>query len=202
MTDNPQPAPGPDGPVLVQTQGVEPSHPPASGHEHSDANVRAIVWFGVILAAVAVAVHIVLAVMFFAFRAREDREKRTRFPLAAGQESRQLTQPDSSLSAPVRGVLPGQPRLEGLNLEGPAHDVGLRAEGTGGEKNESEEDILSKGLGKPGAPRTPIAEAMRQVVQEESKGGNKQKGGVRYDLGVPGTGGDSNSGRDLPEAQR
>jgi hypothetical protein len=184
MTDAPPPAP------------PSPAHP--EGHQDRDINVRAVVGFGVALVVVAVAVQLGVAWFFIALRHREDAEKRSRFPLS-GPERADL--PQTEFGSPATGVLPDAPRLEGLNLAGPRHDVGReRAAGTAAEKYAEDEAKLN-GSGDPAAPRIPIEQAMRLVAQERKPQG-REPGPMRYDAGVPGTGGGSNSGRDLPEARR
>ncbi len=186
MTDAPPPAPAPP-----------PQHP-AVEHEDRDINVRAVLGFGAALFVVAVVVHVILAFFFASLLHWEQREKKSQFPLAAGEQGRM---PQTTFGSPVAGQLPESPRLEGLNLAEPQHDVGReRKAGTAAQKNADEEEEL-KGRGKPGAERIPIDEAMR-LVAEERKPQGREPAPPRYDAGIPGTGGGSNSGRDIPEGKR
>ncbi len=186
MTD----APPPDTPPPAHP---EPGHDPFVEHEGSDVNVRAILGFAAGLVALAVVIHLLLAWMFFAFLHREERAKRSTFPLAAPGHA---ALPQPTLGAPVGGELPGGPQLEGLNLEKVQHDVGReRREGTAPVKNTQEEQRLR------GSEPIPIEKAMRLVVEERKPQG-REPAPVRYDQGVSGTGGGSNSGRTLPEAKQ
>ena len=186
----------PDGPP--QPHG--PTQNPNVSYERSDANTRGIVVFAGVLAAVAVVVHLALWGMFAWLRESQDREKESRYPLSVG-ESGEL--PQTEFGSPATGNLPAAPRLEGLNLAHPLHDVGRRrSQGTAQEKNDEEEQTLSNsGTDSDGHARLSIEQAMR-LVAEESKPQGHAPAPVRYDAGIPGTGGDSNSGRQLPEAKR
>jgi hypothetical protein len=167
MTDAPRPdgPPPPDGP----TQN------PAVSNEPSDANVRGVVAFAAILAAVVIVVQLALWGMFAFLGGREDREKETRYPLSAAERG---ALPQTEFGSPATGEFPRAPRLEGLNLE---------RQGTAQARDEEEEARLKK--------------AMAHVAEEYKRKGH-EPAPVRYDAGIPGTGGGSNSGRDLPEAKR
>jgi hypothetical protein len=173
MTDTPRP--------------TEP-HDPAVSHEPSDANVRGVLAFAAALAVLIAVVSLAVWGMFVFLKGREDREKRSRFPLAAA-ERRELDQPE--LGAPIAGELPRSPRLEGLSLNRSAQE---RAE-------EEEKRLNGSGTDENGRAHISIEAAMR-LVAEESKPKGREPAPVRYDAGIPGTGGGSNSGRDLPEAKR
>jgi hypothetical protein len=180
-------------PTSPAPEHPEPAQNPAVAHESEDVNVRGVLWFAGALFAVGVAVHLVLAWMFFSFRHREDEVKRSQFPLSAPERE---PLPQATLGAPFSGELPARPQLEGLDLEGPRHDVGReRRQGTAEVKNEKEEQQLREG------DRLPIEQAMKLVAEERKPKGREPRP-VRQDQGVPGTGGGSNSGRSLPEARR
>ncbi len=150
----------------------------SDAHEHSDVNVRGVAAFAVGLAAVVAVVCLALTWMLSVLLAREGREKRSQYPLAAG----------------ASGKLPASPRLEGL--ESDTESAALRAD--------AEEKVLgSYGpvKGKPGAAHIPIDEAMR-LLAEESKGNKGEATRERPGIRIFGTYGDSNSGRTLPEAHR
>jgi hypothetical protein len=157
---------------MADTPHPEPHDNPAAGHEASDADIRSILWFAGLLAAVVVVVQLALWGMFVLLREREDQEKRSRFPLSATL-NQDLDQ--TRFGSPEVGKLPAEPRLEGLNLEQSRHDGGRE-------------------------PKE-IEKAMR-LVAEEYKPKGHEPAPVRYDVGIPGTGGGSNSGRTLPEAKK
>jgi hypothetical protein len=170
----------------------DPHANPAAGHEASDASVGAILWFAGLLAAVVVVVQLALWGMFVLLRDREDQEKRSRFPLSATL-NQDLEQ--TRFGSPVVGKLPPPPRLEGINLDRWGHDVGRdRVQGTAKTKNDEDEAQLKSSDHR-------IEKAMK-LVAEEYKPKGREPGPVRYDVGIPGTGGGSNSGRTLPEAKR
>jgi hypothetical protein len=183
MVDTPQPQPTP------------PSHdgPPAPapvGPDDRDINVRGVLAFAGGLMAITVATQLLLAWMFFALRHREDVAKRSQFPLSAPERA---PLPQAELGAPVSGELPPEPRLEGLDIPNPQHDLGrLRQQSTAEASGHEEQQS---------AARIAIEEAMHQVA-DESKPQGHEPAPVRYDQGIPGTGGGSNSGRSLPEAKR
>jgi hypothetical protein len=170
------------------------------GHEESDADLRGVVWFGVVLAAAVAGVLVLLAVMFAVLQGREDREKESHFPLSAPERA---ALPQTEFGSPAAGVLPSAPQLEGLNLGGPEHDVGRRrSQGTAGGKNQEEDQQLGRsGADGDGRPQLKIDDAMR-LVAEEYRPQGREPAPVRQDQGVPGTGGGSNSGRSLPEGRR
>lgn len=71
-------------------------------HEHSDINVRAVLWFAGVLVAVAAVIHVVVWWQLRAYQARDARIKQSAFPLATDREH-----------------LPPEPRLEPIDrLEG------------------------------------------------------------------------------------
>ena len=92
----------------------------------------------------------------------------------------------------MTGVLPSKEPLEHLNLKDPPPTVAAK---------NAEDDEKLKSSGEPGAPRIPIVQAMRLVAAKYGPKGDQQPS-VRYDAGIPGTGGGSNSGRDIPEGRR
>ncbi len=77
---------------MTEPQAGEP------GHEVSDVHIRGIVWFGVGLSGLCAISAVLLAWLFRAFETRNARVEESRFPLAVEQ----------------RGLLPPQPRLEGI----------------------------------------------------------------------------------------
>jgi hypothetical protein len=190
--------PPPGGAALPQG---EPHNPPV-GHEETDADLRGVIGFGAALAASIVVVLALLVAMFVVLQGRQDREKQSRFPLSAPEHA---PLPQTEFGAPVTGVLPPAQQLEGLNLQNPEHDVGRRhSQGTAALKTHQEEEELNSAgalKGRPGAVHIRIEDAMR-LVAEEYKPRGREPAPVRYDQGVPGTGGGSNSGRSLPEARR
>jgi hypothetical protein len=110
------------------------------GHETSDVDIRGIFGFGVGLILTAVAVHVIVWLLFVSFSTREARRVTLEFPLAAGQESR----------------VPPEPRLQ----THPRQDLrDLR----------SAEDTVLAGYGwvdkNAGIARIPIGEAMRLTVE-------------------------------------
>src|SRR5271157_2683045 len=89
----------------------EPSNPEVH-HERSDANVRGVIIFGVSLGLFCFASFIGLAYLFFALKGHEDRSKKTDYPLAV-EDRGKLDQ--APLARPVEGMLPPEPRLEGID---------------------------------------------------------------------------------------
>jgi hypothetical protein len=184
MTDAPPPAP--------------PAPQPPEAYRDHDISLRGVLGFGAALALIIAVSLAALGWWFGSLRRHQDIEKRSQFPLSAPERA---DLPQTTFGSPASGQLPKGARLEGLNLAGPQHDVGReRSAGTAAEMYAEDETILN-GHGKPGAPRIPIEQAMR-LVAEERKPQGREPGPVRYDAGIPGTGGGSNSGRDLPEARR
>jgi hypothetical protein len=113
---------------------------PEVHHEGSDVNVRAILGFGAGLFVAAVAIHLMVWLLFFYFSGREEMRAVADYPLAAGQAAR----------------VPPEPRLQ-IN---PREDLrALRAR---------EEEILN-GYGwvdkTAGVVRIPIDEAMKLTLQ-------------------------------------
>jgi hypothetical protein len=175
----------------------QPEQHPTAAHDDHDINLRAVLGFGVAIAAILAGALLLVAWFFTGLLHWQDREKRSQFPLAA-QDRGQL--PQTTFGSPVAGQMPAGPRLEGFNLANPQHDIGReRQAGTAADKNAHEEAELN-GRGTPDKPHIPITEAMRLVAE----GYNPQGGPapVRFDAGIPGTGGGSNSGRDIPEGKR
>jgi hypothetical protein len=111
-----------------------------SGHEHSDANVSLIIQFALWLAASAVAVHLLMWLMFAVFVSQSENRGEPEFPLAVEQGPR----------------LPAGPRLQRF----PANEIY--------EFRLQENDILSS-YGwidrAAGTVRIPIADAMRLTVE-------------------------------------
>jgi hypothetical protein len=177
-------------------------HDPAVGYETRDVNLRAVLWFAGILAAVALAVHLALWGMFVLLREHGEPETRSHYPLSAIERGRL---PQTEFGSPATGDLPHDPRLEGVNLASSGYktgpDRGEIAAQARYAKDEEELNSYGPVQGKPGVVHIPIEQAMRLVV-EESKQPGREPSGVRYDAGVAGTGGGSNSGRNLPEAKR
>jgi hypothetical protein len=66
---------------------------PATSHEHSDVNIRAILGFGGGLIVVAVVIHLVTYVLFAYFNGREGLKVAAEYPLAASQGDRQPPEP-------------------------------------------------------------------------------------------------------------
>lgn len=83
--------------------------------EPSDVSVRGVLAFAIGLAALAVVIHIALAVLFSFFAAREAREKESAFPLAMEKRQQGVT-------------LPPEPRLEALDASKARARVGLTEE--------------------------------------------------------------------------
>jgi hypothetical protein len=164
-----------------------PPRDPPAGYETSDVNLRGVLWFAGILAAVAVVIHLALWGMFVILKGREDRDKQTRYPLSAAER---VALPQNQFGSPATGELPPDPRLEGLT--GP--DRGQEA---AADKVEREEQRLnSSGTDKNGQVHIRIEDAMRRVA-EESKPRGREPVPMHYDAS-----GGSNSGRNLPEAKR
>jgi hypothetical protein len=125
-------SPGPERP------GAPSVHDPVA-HEHSDVDVRGILWFCVGLIAIAAVIHVAVWLLFVAF------ERRT---AAADPAPAPLAQP--------AGQLPPSPRLQTR----PVNDLkALRAE----------EEALLHGEGQageqPGAYRIPIERAKQLIVE-------------------------------------
>jgi len=113
-------------------------HDPVA-HEHSDVNVRGILWFTAGLIGIAAVIHVAIALLFVAF------ERRT---AAVDPQPAPLAQPS--------GQLPPSPRLQTR----PADDLkALRAD----------EDALLQGEGQageqPGVYRIPIERAKELIVE-------------------------------------
>jgi hypothetical protein len=166
------------------TETPPTAHP--EQHEDRDLNLRAILGFGVGLVVLTIVVQFLLAWFFFVLLYREQNAKRSSFPLSAPER---VELPQTTFGSPVTGQLPNSPRLEGLDLASPAQVMYAR----------DEEEL--KSYGKPGAVHIPIEQAMR-LVAEEWKPKGHEPAPVRYDAGIPGTGGGSNSGRALSEGKR
>jgi hypothetical protein len=66
---------------------------PDVSHEHSDVNIRAILVFGAVLIAVAVAVHVLIFGLFRYFDSREGVQGPLAYPLAASQGPREPPEP-------------------------------------------------------------------------------------------------------------
>jgi hypothetical protein len=113
--------------------------PPDAGHEHSDANVRIIVKFGLWLAISAIVISAGVGVLFGLF-VKQAEETNPRFPLAVGQEQR----------------LPAAPRLQQF----PGNEFF---------EFRQHENAILQNFGyvnkEAGVVRMPIAEAMRRVVE-------------------------------------
>jgi hypothetical protein len=114
--------------------------PSGSGHEHTDADVRMIVQFGVWLAAAAIAVHIVMWFVFALFVDTRENKGPAEYPLAIGQGPR----------------LPAGPRLQAK----PANEI---------YEFRTQEDAILGSYGwvdrNAGTVRIPIGEAMRLTVE-------------------------------------
>jgi len=65
-----------------------PSQNPAVHHEESDVDIRAIFTFGAGLLILAVAIHVLVWLLFLYFNGREAKNPGARHPLAAGQALR------------------------------------------------------------------------------------------------------------------
>jgi hypothetical protein len=133
----------------IHREGRDPDRPVE--HEHSDINVRAVLVFAGVLAAVAVVIHVAIWLMMQHFKAEEARADQTAFPLAAGQRG-QLQ-------------LPPQPIIEGWD---PNHQVGLMAEPARGAENADDARLESYGWvdRKTGVVHVPITRAM-QMLEEK-----------------------------------
>jgi len=111
-----------------------------SGHEHTDADVKLIVKFGLWLAVAAVASHVGVWFLFGVFEQKNQRAGAPEFPLAAQQGPR----------------LPAGPRLQ----DHPANEI---------YKFRLDEDAVLRGYGwvdrAAGTVRIPIADAMRLTVE-------------------------------------
>lgn len=138
----------------------QPADNPEVRHEHSDVHVRPILAFVVGLLVTGVVVHLALAWLFFVLREREDRAKRSHWPLMHGPETVTLEERVERLP---------EPRLEGLDLQAPRHTLGrLRPSPTQEELSEQERQ-LRQGQG------PSIEEAMRQVVEEAKQRAKAEK---------------------------
>jgi hypothetical protein len=91
-----------------------PSLPPNEpiGHEEGDLRVGAVLWFGVGLAVVLLAVVIATARLFSLFAMEEERRKRSDLPLAGDVQTQSAR-------------LPPAPRLEGIEEPGRAGHKGV-----------------------------------------------------------------------------
>jgi len=99
----------------ILNQPVKPEGGPATpesvsaGHEVSDINVRAVLYFAAGLTALALVIHVSLAGMYFLFKDREDRQKASAYPLAT-QDHTEIPPPrlegieKRTESTPVPGV--------------------------------------------------------------------------------------------------
>jgi hypothetical protein len=169
-------------------QGATVPVPPGGvRYERSDANVRSVVLFGVSLAGIVLVVIALLWWMFFDLKERQDRARRSRFPLSEELQG-------ETVGERVREV--PEPRLEAFDLGSPDHTVGRLRPGAAGKEARDEEAVLREG----GDGRIPIGEAMRLLIREEAAKG--QGDSARQLRGIPRTDGESSSGRLLPEERR
>ena len=67
---------------MVEDVHPHGGEPPGAGHEHSDVNVRGILWFAAGLVVCALAVFLGLGWMFSMLAERENRLKASQYPLA------------------------------------------------------------------------------------------------------------------------
>src|SRR5438270_10039396 len=88
----------------------EPTEGPPVQHERSDVDSKGVVRFVGFLLAALVTVGVLLHLFFFASLRREDEKKKSLYPLAT--------------RAPGQLPVPPSPRLEGISIENPEHDVG------------------------------------------------------------------------------
>jgi hypothetical protein len=146
-----------------------------------------------------------LSLLFQFFKEQGAQERKSPYPLSGANE-KPLAQYE--LAMPQRGQLPPPPRLEGIDAaigqEGPdrvlktqGHNLGRHAHGPTRLQAEEEEEELKIG-GRPidqtGTTTIGIEMAMQLFIAEEAA--NKPKTAkFRQDRGIPGTGGDANSGR-------
>jgi hypothetical protein len=137
--------------------------------------------------------------MFAFLQEREDRETRSRFPLSAAERGEL---PQTTFGSPATGEFPPPPRLERLDIKtSPYESSRTRWPGEAAEKNDKEEERLnSSGTDADGRTHISIQDAMRLVVEESKPSGNGPAP-AHVAPGVAGTGGGSNSGRNLPEAK-
>src|SRR5437763_14222357 len=93
----------------MSEQGVfEPTEGPAVRHERSDVDSKGVLTFVLVLVGALIAVDVLLHFFFSASLEGEREKKKSQYPLAAR----------------TNGQLPPSPRLEGVSIEHPEHDVG------------------------------------------------------------------------------
>ncbi len=131
----------------------EPTEGPPVQHERSDVNVKAVVTFVAVLIVALVAVDLVMRVFYHSTLDREEQAKRSKYPLAT----------------PSRGEapLPPAPRLEGIGINAPEHDVGrLRPSSARIMTDEQDRVLLNGGAGsdKKGYVRRPIADVLTDLA--------------------------------------
>ena len=154
---------------MTAEQAHEHAGPPEIHHETSDANITAVLRFGLALFVVAVVVHVLIYLLFMYFSAREADRLAPQYPMAIGREQQ----------------LPPEPRLQ----TNPREDL---------LKLRQAEDAILDSYGwvdrNAGIVRIPIAEAMKLTLAR----GLPARAMPAPPTTLPDSG-DANSGRNLGE---
>jgi len=131
----------------------EPTEGPPVQHERSDVDSIGVVQFVGFLLAALVTVGVLLHFFFFATLRGEDEKKKSQYPLA----NRSLGQ------LPV----PPSPRLEGVSIEHPEHDVGRLRPSSARVMTNQEDKVLVNGgaaADEKGFVRRPIGEVLAELA--------------------------------------
>jgi len=150
---------------------THPHENPHVAHETKDVRIRPILLFGAGLLAVAIVVHLLVALLFSFFQTREARSVAPRFPLAMSGRTQ----------VPPAPRLQTNPRQDLRDLRA-AEDVELRTYGWIDQAN--------------GVVRIPIDEAMKRVVAEGLPARPAAGAPARP---AATSSGDANSGREIGE---
>src|SRR5437763_1178196 len=138
----------------MSEQGVfEPTEGPPVQHERSDVDSKGVVSFVVVLVGVLIAVDLVVRLFFSASLAGESEKKKSQYPLAA--------------RAPGQLPLPPSPRLEGVSIEHPEHDVGRLRPSSARVMTDQEDKVLANGGAAPdenGFVRRPMGEVLAELA--------------------------------------
>jgi hypothetical protein len=132
---------------------VEPTEGPAVRHERSDVDSKGVVTFVGVLAAALILVGVLLYFFFFFSLEQENQKKKSQYPLAIRTQGK--------LS------LPPSPRLEGVSIDAPEHDVGRLRPSSARIMTEQEDRVLQNGgpaADEKGFTRRPIAEVLAELA--------------------------------------
>lgn len=130
---------------------IEPTEGQAVRHERSDVDSKGVLTFVAGLAAVLIAVNVLLYFFFFDSLDRERERKKSQYPLAGVIEDK----------------LPPSPRLEGVSIAAPEHDVGRLRPSSARIMTGQEDNVLRNGGTVPdekGSGRRPIDEVLKELA--------------------------------------